>query len=81
MSQSERIAKMEHDDDQICRGQQDYDACRQRLMAYRHQTALEDRAAAQRAEAAGEAMQRAGAALQAINPPPTNVTVTCLGCR
>jgi len=72
---------MEAADDAACKEHVDYNACRQRLMAYRHQAALEDRAAAQRAEAAGEAMQRAGAVLQAINPPPTNVTVTCLGCR
>jgi hypothetical protein len=75
----ERIAQMERADDAACKGQADYNACRARLMSYRKQEAADARMRAAQLESASEDFQRAGAALQSINPAP--VTVQCIGCR
>lgn len=68
-----RAAKLEAQDDATCKGRADYATCRQSLLAYRQQIAMDDRA---RAAAAEASLQRAAASLRAIDPPTQNVNVT-----
>jgi hypothetical protein len=74
-------ARMEHQDDAACRGRQDYQQCRQNLMGYRRQALAEDQARQAKVNAAADGLAAAGRAMQAIDPPTTNVNVTCFGCR
>jgi hypothetical protein len=69
---SERAVRMEMEDDAACqrlsagKGPEAYTACRQNLMVYRQEVAREDEVSRQRAQAIGQSMQNAGAALSSI---------------
>jgi hypothetical protein len=82
-----RAAKMEAQDDATCqqrsagKGADAYQECRKNLMYYRQQAQIEDAQQQARVQAAAASFQRAGAALQSINQPPTSVNVNCFGCR
>lgn len=71
-SQSDRIARMESQDDAACRAQssQDYQACRAARMEYRRLAAQQQQRQAESLDAFGQSLQSAGAALSNISPPP-----------
>jgi hypothetical protein len=74
-------ARMEAQDDAACKGRQDYNQCRSNLMGYRQQALAEQRQRQARSDAAADSLIAAGQAMQSIGNPPTNVNVTCFGCR
>lgn len=74
-SVAERAAKMEMDDDASCqrlsasKGAQAYNQCRANLLVYRREVAEEDAAHQRRAQAIGDGLKGAGAALCGIGSP------------
>lgn len=67
-----RAARMEAQDDAACKTRQDYQQCRNNLMAYRKQATLEDE---QQRARISKALRDAGRALQGTQN--VDVTISC----